>query len=194
MKTLIAVIAITLSCISLPRTAFAGNGHDKDAYKGAFVSASSQHRPLHEIWHYINTHKELLAADAVVIAAWSADAGSTINDEHNCPSCVEQNPIVGPHPSAHVVWLYAFGMAGMQTAINNLAWHYAPDPILRHMVWIPAIIIGTNEAATVSNNVHYAEAKSPSALHLNPGAMHIANLSPTGRSYAIKNFGWTPGR
>ena len=177
MKIFLTLIAVAISCAALPLTTFAGNGQDEGTPRSEFVSVSSHPRPLHEVWHYIATHKELLASDAVVIAAWSADAASTINDEHNCPSCVEQNSLVGPHPSERAVWLYASGWSGLQTALDHLLWHYAPDPLLRHTVWISTIMLATNEAANVSNNVHYAEATSSSSSHLILGTTHVGDYS-----------------
>ena len=182
MKVILTLIAVAISCAALPLTTFAGNGQDEGTPRSEFVSVSSHPRPLHEVWHYITTHKELLAADAIVIAAWSADAASTINDEHNCPSCVEQNPIIGPHPSERAVWLYASGWSGLQTTLDHLLWHYAPDPILRHTVWISTIMLATNEAANVSNNVHYAEAKSSSSSHLILGTTHVGDYSAVERT------------
>jgi hypothetical protein len=154
---LLAVVCV-FCCALFCRPAFAGNGR----HKGDALVSVKQSRigPLHEVWHYIDTHKELLASDAIIIAAWSADAASTINDQHNCPTCVETNPILGPHPTEDAIWLYASGWSAFQTTLNHLAWHYAPDPVLRHMVWIPTVITGINELPNVQNNVRWAEAKS----------------------------------
>src|ERR1700691_1997453 len=95
----------------------------------AVLPISCQAQPFEKILHYAAKHKELILADAVIVAAWSADAASTVNDERNCPSCVETNPFLGPHPSRHAIWISAVGYAGVQTTFNHLIWHYAPDPV-----------------------------------------------------------------
>lgn len=168
MKNPAMLVAVCIFCAVFCRPAFARDGSNKI---GAFISVrQSRIGPLHEVWHYIDTHKELLASDAIIIAAWSADAASTINDEHNCPSCVETNSVLGPRPSESAVWLYASGWSALQTTLNHLAWHYAPDPVLRHMVWIPAVITGVNELPNVENNVRWAEDKPASAISGVPSA------------------------
>ena len=108
---------------------------------------------------YVARHKELMLSDAVIIAAWSADAASTVNDERNCPGCVETNPLLGAHPSEHAIWLTAATGAGIQTSIDHLLWHFAYDPLYRHMVWIQPVIIGSTEASNVYGNVKAAESR-----------------------------------
>ena len=176
MRKICALIIVAAFCATLPGAAFAGNAKDNN---GAFVSIERDHSgTLHKMWHYISTHKELLASDAIIIAAWSADAASTINDERNCTSCIETNPVLGPHPTNSAVWLYASGWSAFQTTLNHLAWHYAPDPVLRHMVWIPTIITAVNEFPNVQNNVHWAEEaeEKDSAHPIGFGADPAANV------------------
>ena len=175
MKSPVTFVSVCLFCTLFCRPAFAGHGKDKGE---AFVSvkSSSSNGPLGKVWHYVNTHKELLVSDAIIIAAWSADAASTVNDERNCPSCVETNSVLGPHPTEGAIWLYASGFSAFQTALNHLAWHYAPDPVLRHMVWIPAVITGVNELANVQNNVRWAEAKATAAPPVVPSVKGAASI------------------
>jgi len=155
MKKIYAFIAVATVCAALSGAAFARNANDNNE---AFVSIERDHSgTLHKMWHYITTHKELLASDAIIIAAWSADAASTINDERNCTNCIETNSVLGPHPTTGAVWLYAYGWTAFQTTLNHLDWHYARDPVLRHMVWIPTVITAVNEFPNVQNNVHWAE-------------------------------------
>jgi len=174
MRKMCGIIALATFCAVLPHAAFAGDGNDRNS---AIISARSRaDGPLHKVWHYVSTHKELLAVDAIIIAAWSADAASTVHDEHNCPSCIETNSVLGPHPSERAIWLYASGWSALQTTLNHLAWHYAPDPVLRHIVWIPAIVTATNELSNVRNNVQAAEVTTPSTLSIAPRANEIPNL------------------
>jgi hypothetical protein len=123
----------------------------------AVLPLSCQAQPFGKILHYAARHKELILADAVIIAAWSADAASTVNDERNCPSCVETNPFLGPHPSEHQLWLSAVGISGVETSLNHLIWHYAPDPVYRHMVWAQPVMLGSMEANNVAGNVQAAQ-------------------------------------
>jgi hypothetical protein len=129
----------------------------------ATLPTSCDARPLGKFWHFVSTHKELIISDAVVIAAWSADAASTVNDQRNCPSCVETNPLLGPHPSRHAIWLTASGSASLQTGLDHLLWRYAPNPVYRHMVWIPTAIIGLTETNNVWGNAQAAQASSRTA-------------------------------
>jgi hypothetical protein len=84
---------------------------------------------------YVSHHKELLAADGLIGSAWSLDAWSSVRCQNISPACTEQNPFLGPHPSAGATWGFAMGFASAQIALNHLAWHYAPSPGLRHLIW-----------------------------------------------------------
>jgi hypothetical protein len=117
----------------------------------------SQAQPFRRAWHYVSTHKELLAADAVIIAAWSADAASTVNVQHDCPTCVESSFLVGSHPSAHALWLTAAAFSGGEVTLNHLLWHRAPEPVDRHLIWVPALMVGVLETENVHGNAHTAQ-------------------------------------
>lgn len=85
---------------------------------------------------YVKTHKELILADALVGAAWSLDAWSSARCQRISPTgCIEQNPIVGPHPTSGQLYGFALGFSAAQITMNHLLWHYAPSPDLRHMIW-----------------------------------------------------------
>lgn len=160
-----ALCVLAIVCAVLPLATFAGGGDKITGPDSGFSrDTSSGHAgAFRNIWHYVTTHKELLANDAIEIAAWSADAASTIDVQRNCPSCVEANPIVGPHPSAGVVWSYAIGMAGTHTALNHLIWHYAPETTDRHLIWASTSIVAINELFNVHGNVTPAERGTPLA-------------------------------
>ena len=118
----------------------------------SFRSAYHEGRSGHRIWHYIKTHKELLASDAIEISAWSADAASTVYDENHCPNCVEQNSIIGKRPSGQAVWAYAIGAASVHATLSHLAWHYSPDSDDRHLIWFTTGILAVTEAFNVYGN------------------------------------------
>jgi hypothetical protein len=122
----------------------------------SFLSAQhSRARPISRIWHYVVTHKEVLAADAIAISAWSADAASTMYDQHHC-ACVEANSLLGKHPSERAVWSYGIGAAAVQVNLNHLIWHYAPDHVDRHLIWFEMTPLIGLEASNVYSNVQAA--------------------------------------
>ena len=131
-------------------------------------------QPFGKIAHYMAHHKEMILADAVIIAAWSADAASTVHDQHVCPACVETNPFLSAHPSTHAVWLVGMGSAGTEVTLQHLLWHYAPETGYHHLAWVPAVIIGSTEAKNVWGNVQAGKRgqakRSASALLRESGA------------------------
>lgn len=157
MRTILALVAFAVFSTASPAPTFAGPTDKQPSNRSPFLSAgSSKTGPLWHLWHYIGTHKELLAADAVVVAAWSADASSTVYDEHHCV-CVEQNALLGKNPSAGAVWSYAIGAAGAQVGVNHLVWHYAPDHSDQHLLWfVMAPLVGM-EASNIYSNVQAAD-------------------------------------
>lgn len=134
---------------------------------GSFIPSRHERvHPIGRIWHYVVTHKEVLAADALASSAWLADSASTVYDEHHC-TCIETNPILGKHPSEGAVWGYGIGSAALFTTLNHLIWHYAPDRSDRHLFWFEvAPIIGV-EASNVYSNVHAADISPLPQLHSN---------------------------
>ena len=116
--------------------------------------------PLGAAWHWAGHHKELLAADALTIAAYSADAASTRYAEKRCPYCIETNPFIPGRPSAFDVWGVAGGYSGAAIALNGLIWRYAPEQFERHAIWLFVVPVVTNEAAfAVPNNIRAGERK-----------------------------------
>jgi hypothetical protein len=114
---------------------------------------------FHKVGHYIKTHKELLVSDAIVIAAIGADVGSSVHCQSVSSGCIEQNPILGPHPTE----LQTSGVGLMvATAVitgNHLIWHYG-KPLgggEQHMIWFSTIPIGIMETFNVKSNVDAAE-------------------------------------
>jgi len=130
MKTLILLICLSIFC-------------------GAATA-----NPLGKAWHYINSHKELLASDVILAAAFSADAASTRFAEINCPSCIETAPFIGQHPNTIGVWGTAAGYTMGTVTLNHLLWHYAPDKSYRHIIWIWTIPVALNDGIyVIPNNV-----------------------------------------
>lgn len=147
--------------------------------KSFFLSGPAQKRvsPFGHVWNYITTHKELLTGDAIVTSAWSADAASTVYDIHHCV-CVETNPLLGPHPSEHAVWMYGIGGAALQATISHLIWHYAPDHEDRHLFWFFVAPIAVEETINVRSNVQAARiAPKPSAFY-NVNTFHFVRTDP----------------
>jgi hypothetical protein len=123
----------------------------------SFLSARHERaRPLGRIWQYIVTHKEVLAADAIAVSAWSADAASTVYDQHHCV-CIETNSLLGKHPSEGAVWSYGIGAAALHVSLNHLIWHYAPDHADRQLIWFEMTPLIGNEAFNIYWNVQAAD-------------------------------------
>ena len=70
------------------------------------------------IRHYVGTHKELLASDALLVAALSADAASSVN----CPvqQCTEANRFLPDHPTEFVYWGYFTGLEAIYLTAAHL--------------------------------------------------------------------------
>jgi len=122
-----------------------------------FVSAPVSANPIGKAWHWVDTHKELLAANALVVASFSADAASTRYTEAHCPRCIETNPLLPGRPSSAEVWGVSAGYSVTVVTLNSLAWHYAPNKTIRHIVWYFTAPVVANEAVyTIPNNVRAA--------------------------------------
>ena len=108
-----------------------------------------------KIRHYIRTHKELLIADAVILLAQSADAGSTVHCQHVSPFCVETNGVIGPHPSNGATWADAEVTAvGLIVALHLFWWQANKvDPEARHIVLLFPVVDGISTYWSVSGNV-----------------------------------------
>ena len=103
------------------------------------------------IRHYVGTHKELLASDALLIATLSADAASSIH----CPlrECVETNAILPNNPSGFVYWGYFTGLEAIFITGSHLWWHRHPDSPWRHIAWAAPISYVFYEIPNVRYNV-----------------------------------------
>jgi hypothetical protein len=110
---------------------------------------------------YAATHKELLAADAVGLSAFAADAGSSVNCQNQNPAgCVETNRFLGPHPSARATWGLAAAYGTSLVTLNHLLVRAASraDPEARHLIWFYALPIAAFECVNVKHNADVASA------------------------------------
>lgn len=138
----------------------------------SFLSARRERaRLLGRVWHYIVTHKEVLAADAIAVSAWSADAASTVYDQHHCV-CIETNPLLGKHPSGGAIWSYGIGGAALQVSLNHVIWHYAPDHADRHLIWFEMTPLIGEEVFNVYSNVQAADIAPLGRRHSNSSASY----------------------
>jgi hypothetical protein len=108
------------------------------------------------IQHYVGTHKELLASDALLIAALSADAVSTVKCQHlSTPDfdCIEGNKLLGIHPSELTSWGYFTGLEAVYVTASHLWWHKHPDSPWRHITWALPIAYSIYEVPIVRTNL-----------------------------------------
>jgi hypothetical protein len=91
--------------------------------------------------------------DAIIISASVADAVSTVNVEHNCPTCVERNPIVGPHPAARVVWTCGIGIAKAEVLVGR----FSPDPADRDLIGRTTGRVAVDQAFNVKGTTEAAQ-------------------------------------
>lgn len=125
----------------------------------ATAQTSTHHTgPIVHIRHYVRTHKELLAADAIVAAGVWAEMASSIHCEDVSPRCLDKGPL-GPRPGHDEFIAVGFIESGVTITGYHLLWHYAPSshPIIRHLIWIPTTYVAISEAYTIKNNVDTAE-------------------------------------
>jgi hypothetical protein len=111
------------------------------------------------IRHYVGTHKELLASDALIFAAWSADAVSSIQCQHAAfppdETCTEANNLLGAHPSELTYWGYFAGLETIFITANHLWWHRHPGSPWHHLVWAIPIACSIDEFFNVQNNLAF---------------------------------------
>jgi hypothetical protein len=111
---------------------------------------------LGRIQHYVGTHKELLASDALLIAAFSADAVSSVKCHHDATpdfECIEGNKLLGIDPSELTYWGYFTGLEAIYIAASHLWWHKHPDSPWRHISWALPIVYSICEVPTVRTNL-----------------------------------------
>jgi hypothetical protein len=112
------------------------------------------------IRHYVGTHKELLASDALLGAAFSADAVSSVKCQHQATpdfECIEGNKLLGIHPSELTYWGYFTGLETVYVAASHLWWHKHPDSPWRHITWALPIAYSICEVPTVRTNLETAD-------------------------------------
>ncbi|HXN99296.1 MAG TPA: hypothetical protein VN881_09505 [Candidatus Acidoferrales bacterium] len=112
------------------------------------------------IKHYVSTHKELLATDAIVFAALSADA---ISSEHciRVPIlCYETSSLLPNYPSGLLYWGYFTGEEAIYVTAMHLWWHKHPDSPWRHVDWAGPIGVSIFEIYNVRDNYEIASGQS----------------------------------
>jgi hypothetical protein len=128
----------------------------RDGNNGTVVGAEHRNM-LRKLGHYAITHKELFAADALVVFALSADSASSIHCQNASTGCYEISPILGAHPNQMQYWGSTFGMSAGIIAANQLLWRHSHDGLRKHGIWMfsmPAIAAG---AIDTRNSVNAAE-------------------------------------
>jgi len=117
------------------------------------------------IRHYLGTHKELLASDALLIAALSADAISSLRCQHRFgPDCVEGNPLLPNHPSEFMYWGYFTGEEALYITAIHLWWHRNPSSRWRHIDWVVPIAASIIEMPNVRDNWDFGYDSKPGRL------------------------------
>lgn len=106
---------------------------------------------------YVANHKELIAANTIILLARMADAASSVHCLNVSINCKEGNPLLGKRPSNAQEYGYGGGMAALQIALNHLLWHFAPEPSMRHAIWLPTAGFALGEYFIVKQNANDAE-------------------------------------
>ena len=112
--------------------------------------------PFSRVFHYVSHHKELLASDAILVVAWSADSASTIHALRVCPTCQETNRILGRRPSSVAVWSLGLGFAGAHIAANHT---FIREPKYRNarlLLWTPVGLVASGGASRTWHNAKLA--------------------------------------
>lgn len=127
----------------------------------AFAIGPARCNPLSHVAHYVRTHKELLAYDAIVIAGPMADAASTVHCMHYSFQCQESNPDLPLRPSNAQLYLYTGALSSGVVAVGHLWWHFAPSKADRHAIWWLAAPIAGAEAHQVKFNIDDLDVMQP---------------------------------
>lgn len=106
-----------------------------------------------KIVHYVSTHKELLAADSIILAAGIADTWSSDGCQHYRKYCIETNPLLGQHPTQFDTAAYGMGLSALLVAAQHGIWHFAPDKGARHVIWFIATPQAVAQSMNSWNNV-----------------------------------------
>jgi hypothetical protein len=112
------------------------------------------------IRHYVGTHRELLASDALLIAALSADAISSVHCV-NLPNgiCYEGNTLLPDHPSGLIFVGYFTGVEAIFITASHVWWHRNPESPWRHLAWVAPIVYSIYEIPIVESNWEFAADK-----------------------------------
>lgn len=113
----------------------------------------AQAGPIGHVWHYVSTHKELLATDTLIMAGQMADAASTVHCIHYSPYCTENNPALPLRPTNAQLYIDAGGIGLGVCAIDHLLWHFAPRAADRQIVIFAAAPIAIGDALQTKMNV-----------------------------------------
>lgn len=119
----------------------------------AIAAQPAQAGPIGRAWHYVSTHKELLATDALIMAGQMADAASTVHCIHYSPYCTENNPALPLRPTNAQLYIDAGGIGLGVCAIDHLLWHLAPRAADRQIVIFAAAPIAIGDALQTKMNV-----------------------------------------
>lgn len=83
MRKFPAIVFPVAFCAALAAPSFAGPADKQPTPANPLVPvASSRIVSFPHLWHYIDTHKEIPAANAAMIGAWSAGVSSTVYGGH----------------------------------------------------------------------------------------------------------------
>ena len=104
--------------------------------------------PFHAIGHYVNTHKQLLAADVIYTTATFLDAYSS----GQCDGCRETNPLLPAHPSPGQFYTASSIGSIVGIGFNHAIWHFAPSEHARRAIWVPTGIRGGVESWNIPHN------------------------------------------
>jgi len=120
------------------------------------IRAWSEPRFFGRLGHYIGTHKGLLAADAIVVLACSADAASTVHDVR--AGFPETDPLLGTHPGAARTYALLEGEAVGVVAVNHVIANRVRHGHWRELVWPLAAGTAFGHAQATKNNADLANA------------------------------------
>lgn len=131
--------------------------------------AQPQGNRQHHNW--LGRHKWLLITSAALLASSAADAVSTQNVPHHCPSCVETDPLLGKHPSPTRLWITLGAVNAGFVAMNWWAIHVGERDKEGWIKYglpsaLTGFISGTHVYATIHNNGLKEPVTNPNAAHL----------------------------
>lgn len=100
----------------------------------------------HKVWHYANSHKQVLARDILVTGTYTAVAATEPCYRPN--PCSDQSEFFPSHPTHWQVYRISFAFSGAFVLMNHLQYHFAPESRTVDVIdWMETGMIVTNEAA-----------------------------------------------